>query len=101
MPHRLGHHLGLDVHDLTALLGSISLGVYGDDGLEQPLSPGSVITVEPGIYLPSESLGVRLEDDYLVTETGLERLGPAPPHRNRRVRSDYAVLILPNPRPLP
>jgi Xaa-Pro aminopeptidase len=76
MPHRLGHHLGLDVHDLTALLGSNSLGVYGEDGLEQPLSPGAVITIEPGLYIPSESLGVRLEDDYLVTATGLERLGP-------------------------
>ena len=76
MPHRLGHHLGLDVHDLTALIGSNSLGVYGEDGLEQPLAPGAVITIEPGLYIPSESLGVRLEDDYLVTATGLERLGP-------------------------
>ena len=65
MPHRLGHHLGLDVHDV------------GD--AEPPLSPGNVITIEPGIYIPSESLGVRIEDDYLVTIHGLERLGPALP----------------------
>ncbi|HLK54929.1 MAG TPA: Xaa-Pro aminopeptidase [Chthonomonadaceae bacterium] len=62
MPHGLSHHLGLDVHDL------------GDR--ELPLAPGNVITIEPGLYIPSEGIGIRIEDDYLVTETGLERLGP-------------------------
>jgi len=62
MPHSIGHHLGMDVHDV------------GD--AEQPLTPGNVITVEPGLYLPAEGIGVRIEDDYLVTPTGLERLGP-------------------------
>jgi Xaa-Pro aminopeptidase len=62
LPHGISHHLGLDVHDM------------GDS--EPPLSPGNVITIEPGLYLPGESIGVRLEDDYLVTPTGLERLGP-------------------------
>ena len=62
MPHSLGHYLGLDVHD------------PGDR--EPPLAPGNVITIEPGIYLPSEGIGVRIEDDYLVTPAGLERLGP-------------------------
>jgi Xaa-Pro aminopeptidase len=62
MPHRLSHFLGLDVHDV------------GDP--DPPLEPGCVITIEPGIYIPSEAIGVRLEDDYLVTENGLERLGP-------------------------
>ena len=61
-PHGLSHHLGIDVHDV------------GDRLL--PLSPGCIITVEPGLYLPSEGIGVRIEDDYLVTETGLELLGP-------------------------
>ncbi len=61
MPHGLSHHLGLDVHDV------------GDR--ENPLSPGHVITVEPGLYLPAEKIGVRIEDDYLVTENGLQRLG--------------------------
>jgi Xaa-Pro aminopeptidase len=62
MPHSLSHYLGLDVHDV------------GDR--ELPLIPGGVITIEPGIYIPAEGIGVRIEDDYLVTPTGLERLGP-------------------------
>jgi Xaa-Pro aminopeptidase len=63
-PHSLGHHLGLDVHDVN-------------DATErhEPLPVGSVITIEPGIYLPDEAIGVRIEDDYLVTEAGLESLG--------------------------
>lgn len=60
MPHGLSHHLGLDVHDV------------GDR--EKPLEPGAVITIEPGLYIQSESIGVRIEDDFLVTETGLEKL---------------------------
>jgi Xaa-Pro aminopeptidase len=63
MPHGLSHHLGLDVHDV------------GDP--ESPLAPGNIITVEPGIYLPGEGIGVRIDDNYLVTAAGLERLGPA------------------------
>ena len=65
MPHGLSHHLGLDVHDVIALADREAL-----------LSPGNVITVEPGLYIASEGIGVRLEHDFLVTETGLGRLGP-------------------------
>jgi Xaa-Pro aminopeptidase len=55
--HGIGHHLGLDTHDITPL---------GD----LPLKPGCVVTIEPGIYIPCEKIGVRIEEDVLVTATG-------------------------------
>ena len=58
--HGLSHHLGLDVHDP----GSTT----------RPLEPGMVFTIEPGIYIPEENLGVRIEDDVLVTNDGIEVL---------------------------
>ena len=63
--HGLGHWLGMDVHDV---------GDYGT-----PLKPGIVLTLEPGIYLPAESLGVRIEDNVLVTATGAEWLSAKAP----------------------
>src|SRR5213083_1492708 len=63
--HGLSHGLGMDVHDV---------GDY-----RTPLKQGMVITIEPGIYLPQEALGVRIEDDVLVTAAGAEWLsGKAP-----------------------
>jgi Xaa-Pro aminopeptidase len=58
--HGLGHGLGLDVHDPT--------------DYTRPLQAGMVITDEPGIYIPEENLGVRIEDDVLVTKDGNELL---------------------------
>lgn len=62
--HGVGHWLGMDVHDV----GSYST----------PFRPGMVLTVEPGVYLPEEELGIRIEDDVLVTEDGHEVLSTAP-----------------------
>jgi Xaa-Pro aminopeptidase len=58
--HGLSHHVGLDVHDPS--------------GPARPLEPGMVITIEPGIYIPEENLGVRIEDDVLITPTGYKQL---------------------------
>ena len=76
-PHGLSHWLGMDVHDV------------GDYGV--PLEPGMVLTIEPGIYLPDENLGVRIEDDVLVTETGYELLSrdlPRSPDEIERIMSE-------------
>jgi Xaa-Pro aminopeptidase len=59
-PHATSHFLGLDVHDV---------GDYS-----RPLELGMVLTVEPGIYIPGEGVGVRIEDNVLVTETGVKIL---------------------------
>jgi Xaa-Pro aminopeptidase len=58
--HGLSHHVGLNVHDPSGPL--------------RPLEPGMVITIEPGIYIPEENLGVRIEDDVLITPTGYKQL---------------------------
>ena len=79
--HGVGHWLGMDVHDV---------GAYFPNRKPRPLAPGMVITVEPGLYfteqdagVPAEfrGIGVRIEDDVLVTETGARVLSEAIPKR--------------------
>jgi Xaa-Pro aminopeptidase len=97
--HRTSHWLGLDVHDA---------GLYVDGaGKSRALEPGMVLTVEPGLYFGDGQLeydrrwrgiGVRIEDDILVTEAGSENLSAAAikdPAEIERVRSSPARTTLP------
>jgi Xaa-Pro aminopeptidase len=77
--HGTSHWLGMDVHDV---------GAYTTGGKPRPLAPGMVITVEPGLYIAADAadvpdglrgLGVRIEDDILVTADGHENLTAACP----------------------
>jgi len=77
--HRVGHWLGMDVHDV---------GDYQPGGEWRVLEPGMVLTVEPGLYIAPDNaqvephwrgIGVRIEDDVVVTETGYEVLTAAVP----------------------
>ena len=72
--HRAGHWLGLDVHDV---------GEYRIDGKWRPLEPGMAFTIEPGIYVATDNMnvdkkwrgiGVRIEDDVVVTKSGCDVL---------------------------
>jgi Xaa-Pro aminopeptidase len=77
--HRIGHWLGMDVHDV---------GDYKVDGEWRPLQPGMVMTVEPGLYIAIDNqnvdecwrgIGVRIEDDVLITDDGCEILTASVP----------------------
>ena len=84
--HGLGHHLGLNVHDP---------GEYC-----RPLQPGMVVTMEPGIYIPEENLGVRIEDDVLITETGYKLLSerlPRDPAEIEKIMAQAAAQRSKNP----
>ncbi len=75
--HGLGHPVGLNVHDAT--------------DPNAPLGPGQVFTIEPGIYIPEENLGVRIEDDYYVDQDGkLIKLSAALPSKADEVEKEMA-----------
>lgn len=76
--HGLGHSVGLNVHDATDPAA--------------PLGPGQVFTIEPGIYIPEENLGVRIEDDYYVDQDGkLIKLSAALPSKAEDVEKAMAA----------
>ena len=77
--HRIGHWLGMDVHDV---------GDYQVDNQWRLLEPGMVLTIEPGLYIAADcgsvdakwrGMGIRIEDDVLVTQDGCEILSKAAP----------------------
>jgi Xaa-Pro aminopeptidase len=71
--HGLSHWLGMDVHDVG--------------GMMTPFQPGMVLTVEPGIYIEEEGLGIRIEDDVLVTPTGYELLSATLPREAEEIEA--------------
>ncbi len=75
--HGTSHYLGIEAHDK---------GSY-----DEPLVPGVVITVEPGIYVADESIGVRIEDDVLITEKGYEVLTLEIPREAREIEKLMAA----------
>ena len=89
--HRAGHWLGLDVHDV---------GDYRVDGRWRQLEPGMVLTIEPGIYVATDNMnvdekwrgiGVRIEDDVVVTESGCDVLTAGVPKQADEIEALMAV----------
>lgn len=94
MVHSTSHHLGMDVHDCAAAKRELYM--------EGVLEPGMVFTIEPGLYFKANDLtvpqelrgiGVRIEDDVLVTETGSENLSAALPRDPDAVEAWMARLL--------
>ena len=91
-PHGIGHWLGMDVHDA---------GLYYIQGKPRPIEPGMVFTVEPGLYIPGtdksapadlRGIGVRIEDNILVTEKGCEVLTSDVPKEINEIESIVGTL---------
>lgn len=82
-PTSIGHYLGMDVHDSSMI------------SCDRPLKPGVVITIEPGVYIPSsfdcperyQGIGIRIEDEVLITETGYEVLTGSMPKEVKHIES--------------
>lgn len=97
--HRQGHYLGLDVHDV---------GYYRKDGDWRGLQEGMVLTVEPGLYIAQDAdvderfraIGIRIEDDVLITASGCENLSVACPKSIEAIERTMAEGRA-QPQPLP
>ncbi|XP_065853670.1 intermediate cleaving peptidase 55, mitochondrial [Euphorbia lathyris] len=82
-PTSIGHYLGMDVHDSVAV------------SYDRALQPGVVITIEPGVYIPStfscperyQGIGIRIEDEVLITDTGYEVLTGSMPKEVKHIES--------------
>jgi len=94
MVHSTSHHLGLDVHDCAL----VKRGLY----LDGELRPGMIFTIEPGLYFKEDDLsvpeelrgiGVRIEDDALVTTDGVENLSSALPRRPDDIEAWMRTLV--------
>lgn len=73
--HGIGHQVGLQVHDAS---------------LDVPLEAGMVVTIEPGIYIPEENIGVRIEDVIVITDSGAKLLSGALPREPEEVEKAVA-----------
>jgi Xaa-Pro aminopeptidase len=98
--HGTSHMLGLDVHDVPSPSTSIDGQSLPDNDIKhQPLKPGNVFTVEPGIYIDPKvgkrngvdpkwwGIGIRIEDDILVTDTGAENLSSQVPRKAEEIEA--------------
>uniref|UniRef100_A0A7C9ETL7 Peptidase M24 domain-containing protein n=1 Tax=Opuntia streptacantha TaxID=393608 RepID=A0A7C9ETL7_OPUST len=82
-PTNIGHYLGMDVHDCAMISN------------DRPLQPGVVITIEPGVYIPSsfdcperyQGVGIRIEDEVLITDAGYEVLTGSMPKEVNHIES--------------
>ncbi len=93
-PHGVGHWLGMDVHDA---------GLYITGGKQRPIEANMCFTIEPGLYIPANDtaaptelrgIGVRIEDDIRITETGCEVLTSAVPKEIKDIESIVGVQSL-------
>ena len=78
--HGTSHHMGLDVHDLS--------------NRYEPFRAGMVFTCEPGIYIPEEGIGIRLENDILVTDEGPVDLFSAIPIEMEEIEDLMNTIVL-------